>query len=220
MASSARLRSTNCPTWLPRLSRVASSSSSGSCGLLSRNSIAPTTPRAVRIGKHSPAWMPASTRCLGAREVRVGLHLADPGGLAGRPDAAGQTVAGRERQAAAEAREPGQVRVRTPRRDAAHERRRAGFFLPHRAELPAQRRRDRLEQLRVRLGDGDCRGEDQRDFVLEREDLLSCSPPSVFPGLPFHGLVLIVAQCARSERARRPSKTNSGIHGSEGGNGT
>src|SRR5262245_35897444 len=60
IASSARLRSTNCPIWPPRLSVVASSSSSGSCGSSARNSIAPTTPRAVLIGKQNPERNPES----------------------------------------------------------------------------------------------------------------------------------------------------------------
>jgi len=41
--------------------RRGSSSSSGSCGSAARNSIAPTTPRAVRIGKQNPACSPDST---------------------------------------------------------------------------------------------------------------------------------------------------------------
>jgi hypothetical protein len=63
-----------------------------------------------------------------------------------------------------------------PRLDTAHERGLGRLLLPHRAELPAERGRDRLEQLRVRVRDRLGLDEDEGDLVLEREELLARSP--------------------------------------------
>ncbi len=115
-----------------------------------------------------PGVEPGLEGSLRPREVRVGLHLADPRRRVGRPDTARQPVAGRERQPAADARELLQpLRIGAPRLDTTNERFGSGLLLPHRPELPAERGGNRFEHLGIGLRDGHRLNEDQRDLVLE-----------------------------------------------------
>src|SRR5205814_1488421 len=62
--------------------------------------------------------------------------------------------------------------VRAPHRLAADRRGATRRLLPYRPEIPVERGSDRLQQLRISLCVAGRLGENQRDGVLDREELL------------------------------------------------
>ena len=124
---------------------------------------------------------PGLGRGVPPREVRVGLHIGDPGRSRARPDASGEPRARRERGVQAHPCELGEPpRVRAPGCGAANEAAGVERLLPDGAEVPAERDPDRLEQFRVGLGQGGDLGHDQRDLVLEAEEPAAGAHPEIF----------------------------------------
>ena len=81
-ASASRRRSTAWPIWSPRLSMVARSSASTSRGSAVKNSIAPSRPLALRMGKQKAACRPArraaSARGKLSSAVTSGIQAGSP----------------------------------------------------------------------------------------------------------------------------------------------
>ncbi len=81
-ASSARVRSMNCATWLPTVVIICMSSGSTSRTSRPKNSMTPTTPLLSMTGKakaaRSPSFATDSVRCNSRSRVMSGIHTGAP----------------------------------------------------------------------------------------------------------------------------------------------
>ena len=169
-SSSARRPATNWPTWLPSVSIVASSRSSGSRSSPAKNSMTPTTPRGERSGKPKPACSPLRRAACARGKFASCGRVDDPRRLAADQHAAGQPLAGRQRERRAQRLElagalagvPGAhaAQAPVPRVD-----------LPRRAQLPAQRLADRLQRGLVDLDRLLGFRDDPRDGMLDAPEV-------------------------------------------------
>ncbi len=168
-SASARLRSTNWPTWLPIVASISRSSSSGRAISRLKNSSTPRTcspstmgvPRAPR----RPSWLATRARgklsSLPTSGMNAGRRLSHT--LPGRPDARS------EGEAAARLLERGECQAGPlPRLHAAQDARR---FVdpPQPAVVPAERLADRLQDAGGRLPERCRLGEGARRLVLRVE---------------------------------------------------
>ena len=112
-----------------------------------------------------------------AREVRVPGDVDDPVRLAGFPHAAGQALAGRERERAGDALERVVGRVVPPRGHAAQRRCAVGAGLPRSGEGPPQPLGHQAQDARVRGAQVRGLGERARDGLLGRLGGVHTSSP-------------------------------------------